>query len=64
MVAAVEISDPVFAGMVALFVVFVTGSIGAIGWTVSLLWRTTNQLSRIEATQDDHERRLTGLEAK
>lgn len=61
---AVEIASEVFALIGALIVALVSGGIAAVGWTVSLLWRITTAVARIEERMDDMERRISGLEAK
>jgi hypothetical protein len=61
---AVEIASEVFALLGALVVMLLSGGIAAVGWTVNLLWRITNTVSRMEERMDDMERRMQHLEAR
>lgn len=59
-----EVESEVIVALLGLFGVLLAAGLAATGWIVSLLWRTTNQLARMEETSADHERRLSAVEAK
>lgn len=54
--AGAEVNDGLLTG--AVLFVLGTGT-GIAGWALVLLVRLSNVVSRLEATADDHERRLT-----
>lgn len=56
---AAEVNDGLLTG-IALFVLG-TGT-GIVGWALVLLVRLSNVVSRLEATAEDHDRRLSRLE--
>lgn len=56
--ASVEMSDGVFGAAVTVIGLLLTGGIAAVGWTVSLLWRTTVSVGRLEERLDDLEVRV------